>query len=169
MFDASSRVGFKIQMNFQESEAAPIADPLTDLLLSVAAIIVLAVIAILPTISRHPGSHHDRVAFRLEGRAVYPFVAIEQGLIIGAEPSRIIPVDRIFFDDGLIPILERMRATGETIVLLVEPNGFEPAIQFEVIANRHGPGRIHQVRLESPCDMTRYCRDLIPRPDDRRQ
>jgi len=169
MFDASWSTNSEIHMHLQENEATPIADPLADLLLSVAAIIVLAVIAILPTITSRAGSHHDRVEFRLEGRAVYPFVAIERGLIVGEAPSRVIPVDRIFFDEGLVSTLERMRTTGDAVVLLVEPNGFEPAIQFEVIANRHGPRGLHQIRLESPCDMTRYCRDLIPQPEDQRQ
>jgi hypothetical protein len=169
MFDASSSASPDMHVHLQESEAAPIADPLADLLLSVAAIIVLAVIAILPTMTRHAGSHHDRVEFRLERRTVYPFVAIERGLIVGEAPSRVIPVDRIFFDEGLVSILERMRTAGEAVVLLVEPNGFEPAIQFEVIANRHGPVKMHQIRLESECSMTRYCHDLIPRPGDQRQ
>jgi hypothetical protein len=169
MFDASSSASSDMHVHLPESEAAPIADPLADLLLSVAAIIVLAVIAILPTMTRRAGSHHDRVEFRLEGRAVYPFVATERGLIVGEAPSRVIPVDRIFFDEGLVLVLERIRTAGEAVVLLVEPNGFEPAIQFEVIANRHGPVRMHQIRLESECSMTRYCHDLIPRPGDQRQ
>jgi len=169
MFDASSNANPEIDVHWQESDAAPIADPLADLLLSVAAIIVLAVIAILPTITRHSGSHHDRVEFRREGRAVHPFVAIERGLIVGEAPSRMVPVDRIFFDEGLVSILERMRTAGEAVVLVVEPNGFEPATQFEVIANRHGPERIHQIRLESDCSMTRYCRDLISRLENQRQ
>ena len=169
MFDSSASANSGFPVHVQENEAAPIADPLADLLLSVAAIIVLAVITIFPTITRHAGSHQDRIEFRLEGHAVYPFVAIERGLIVGEATSRVIPVDRIFFDEGLVSILERMRAAGDAVVLLVEPNGFEPAIQFEVIANRHGLGRIRQVRLESECGMTTYCHDLIPRSEDRRQ
>src|SRR5262249_13114765 len=169
MFDPPPGTNSGIGVHEQEGDAAPIADPFADLLLSVAAVIVLTVIAILPTIPRHSPSHDDRVGFRLEGRAVHPFVAVERGLIVGEASSRMVPVDRIFFDEGLVATLERMRTDGEAIVLLIEPNGFEPAFQFEVIANRHGPERMHQVRLESECSMTRYCHDLIPLSGDQRQ
>jgi hypothetical protein len=148
-----------------ESELTPVADPLADLLLSAVAIIVLAMIAILPTLPRHftsqdnlKGNPTSSVAgfpensrFRLDGREVEPWVASERGLVIGGRPPRVIPVGRVFFDEGLIETLERMRRLDETIVLLIEPNGFETAFQFEGIANLHGPKRMRQIRLESEC------------------
>jgi hypothetical protein len=150
-----------------ESELTPVADPLADLLLSAVAIIVLAMIAILPTLPRHftpqdkdnpkdnptssvPGFPANS-SFRLEGREVEPLVASERGLVIGGRPPRVIPVGRVFFDESLIETLERMRRMDETIVLLIEPNGFETAFQFEGIANLHGPRRMRQIRLESNC------------------
>jgi hypothetical protein len=150
-----------------ESELTPVADPLADLLLSAVAIIVLAMIAILPTLPRHytpqdnpkenqtssvPG-FPESSSFRLEGREVEPLVATERGLVIASQPRRLIPVGRVFFDDGLIATLERMRSLGETIVLLIEPNGFETAFQFEVMANLHGPKRMRQIRLDSECSQ----------------
>jgi len=113
--------------------------------------------------------HDDRFRFHLEGRAVHPFVAVERGLIVGEASSRMVPVDRIFFDEGVVAILERMRAAGDAVVLFIEPKGFEPAFQFEVIANRHGPARMHQIRLESECSRTRYCHELIPISAEQRQ
>jgi hypothetical protein len=152
-----------------ESEFTPVADPLADLLLSAVAIIVLAMIAILPTLPRHftsqdspkdnpansvPGFPQNS-SFRLEGREVEPLVATERGLIIGGRPGRVIPVGRVFFDEGLVATLERMRRLDETVVLLIEPDGFETAFQFEVIANRHGPRRMRQIRLDSECGYGR--------------
>jgi hypothetical protein len=160
-----------------EDESTHIADPLADLLLSVAAIIVLAVIAIFPTIRSHSTLRDDearrvvpaKVNFRLHGLSIDPFVAIGQGLVVGADSSRVIPVDRIFLDDGLAGTLERMRAAGKDVVLLIEPDGFETAFQFEVMANRHGAKRMHQIRLESECNIDRYCHHLVrPSGDGRR-
>jgi hypothetical protein len=54
-----------------------------------------------------------------------------------------------------------MRDAGETIVLLIDPNGYETAFQFEVMANRYGPTKMRQIRLESECSVERYCRDLV--------
>jgi hypothetical protein len=144
-----------------ESELTLVADPLADLLLSAVAIIVLAMIAILPTLPRHFTSQDnpassiagfpENSAFRLEGREVEPLVATERGLVIGSRPPRLIPVGRVFFDESLIVTLERMRRMDEIIVLFIEPDGFETAFQFEVIANLHGPKRMRQVRLDSEC------------------
>jgi hypothetical protein len=147
-----------------ESEFTPVADPLADLLLSAVAIIVLAMIAILPTLPRHFTSQDnssnpansvqgfpDNSRFRLEGREVEPLVATERGLVIGGRPARMIPVGRIFFDESLVATLERMRRLDQTVVLLIEPNGLETAFQFEVVANRHGPKRMRQIRLDSDC------------------
>jgi hypothetical protein len=148
-----------------ESEFTPVADPLADLLLSAVAIIVLAMIAILPTLPRHftspdnpnhnpansvPG-FPENSSFRLEGREVEPLVATERGLVIGGRPPRVIPVGRVFFDESLVATLERMRRLDETAVLLIEPNGLETAFQFEVVANRYGPKRMRQIRLDSEC------------------
>ena len=99
--------------------------------------------------------------FRLQGLAVHPFAAIGQGLVVEAASARVIPVDRVLSDEGLVATLERMRAAGEAIVLLIDPNGYETAFQFEVMANRHGPKKMRQIRLDSECTVERYCRDLV--------
>jgi hypothetical protein len=159
-----------------ENESTLVVDPLADLLLSVAAIIIIALIAILPHISLQPASGRDSASsssalpinssFRLEGRTVEPLVATRRGLAIGGSPSGIIPVDRIFLDQDLIDRMKRMRDHDETIVLLIEPDGLETAFQFDVIANRYGPKRMLQVRLDSDCSHAKserlalYCRGV---------
>jgi hypothetical protein len=145
----------------QQHETTHIADPLADLLLSVAAIIVLLVIAIFPTLSHRaaskaflasPGdSSRQMPRFLLQGREIEPFVATEQGLLVGRSARRTIPVDSVFVDGDLVAMLERMRDADEALVLLIESNGLEAAFQFEVVANRHGPREMRQIRLDPGC------------------
>jgi hypothetical protein len=184
MFSAFTQAAPFLSIRQHEHEPTLIADPLADLLLSVAAIIVLVVIAILPTIPHHLSSHNDATrsiralltesSFRFEGRSVDPIFATEQGLVVAASSARVIPVDRIFFDADLVAMLGRMRSADETIFLLIEPKGLEAAFQFEVIANRYGPKRIHQIRLESGCNVTKGrraapdCDDQVRWPRGRR-
>lgn len=172
MFDGSAKARSIIVSPQRGDDDAHIADPLADLLLSVAAIIVLVVIAILPTIPRHPVSRTDRAGlvhdwrFSLENREVHPFFATHEGLLV-AGSSSFIPVDRIFLDDGLVATLERMRRSDDVVVLLVASEGHEAAFQFEVIASRHGPRRMRQVRLDADCNFVtsgrvgRFCGELL--------
>ena len=100
----------------------------------------------------------NNVVFRLGGREVDPFIATERGLIIGRSSSRMIPVDKIFFDEALPGILDGMRKADETVVVFIEPNGLETAFQLEAIASRHGPVRMRQVRIDSECHFARMDR-----------
>lgn len=149
----------------QDYEPAHVADPLADLLLSAAAIIVIAVISVLPIMPRHSTPQRDssrgvqnNVVFRLGDREIEPFIATERGLIIDRSSSRMIPVDKIFFDETLPAILNGMRKADEAVVVLIEPNGFETAFQLEAIASRHGPVRMRQVRIDSECHFARMDR-----------
>jgi hypothetical protein len=160
----------------QDHEPAHAADPLADLLLSAAAIIVIAVIAVLPILPRHSMPQRDlsrasqnNVVFRLGDREVEPFIATERGLIVGPSSPRMIPVDKIFFDQTLPGILEQMRKADDAVIVLIEPNGLETAFQLEAIVSRHGPGRMRQVRIDSECHFARmesvasHCGDLLRR------
>jgi hypothetical protein len=163
-------------VSHQEYEPAYVADPLADLLLSAAAIIVIAVIAVLPILPRHsmpqrdsPRALQNNVVFRIGDREVDPFIATEHGLIVGRSSSQMIPVDKIFFDEALPRILEGMRNADAAVVLLIEPNGFETAFQFEAIASRHGPRQMRQVRVDSECQFAKMervaseCGELLRR------
>lgn len=156
-----------------ENESALVVDPLADLLLSVVAIIIIALIVVLPNIPLHPtlgGSPTSSMPWlpknsdlRLNGHKVEPLVATGRGLMLGGSLSDFIPVGSIFLDEGLVNKLKRMRDADETVVLFIEPNGLETAFQFEVIANRYGPKRILQVRIDSDCNyiksdrLAAYC------------
>src|SRR5262245_6027943 len=111
----------------------------------------------------------NNVVFRLGDREVEPFIATERGLIVGRSSPRMIPVDKIFFNQALPGILEEMRKADEPVVLLIESNGFETAFQLEAIASRHGPARMRQIRIDSECQFARmervasHCGDLLRR------
>jgi hypothetical protein len=159
----------------ESNEPAHAADPLADLLLSAAAFIIIAVIAVLPILPRHSMPQRDlsrasqNVVFRLGDREVEPFIATERGLIVGRSSPRMIPVDKIFFDQALPGILEEMRKADDAVIVLIEPNGLETAFQLEAVASRHGPARMRQVRIDSECHFARmervasYCGDLLRR------
>jgi hypothetical protein len=147
-------------MPVDSSEPTLVADPLADLLLSTVAIIVLAMIAILPTLPRHHSQAKpkssitglpDTSTFRVGGQDVEPMVATAAGLITLSSNRDLIPIGHMFFDKGLVAKLEDMRRLNQPLVLLIEPSGSETAFQFEVLANRHGPKRITQVRLDTDC------------------
>jgi hypothetical protein len=174
MLDALARTNPPVSR--EDNEPAHVADPLADLLLSAAAIVVIAVIAVLPIMPRHSTLQREpsralqnNMVFRLGDREVEPFIATERGLIVGRSSPRMIPVDKIFFDQALPGILQEMRKADETVVVLIEPNGFETAFQLEAIASRHGPGRMRQVRHDSECRFARMervaspCDDLLRR------
>lgn len=174
MLDALARTNLLVSR--ESNEPAHAADPLADLLLSAAAIIVIAVIAVLPILPRQSMPQRDssrtlqnNVVFRLGDREVDPFIATERGLIVGRSPSRMIPVDKIFFDQALPGILEEMRKADDAVIVLIEPNGLETAFQLEAIASRHGPERMRQIRIDSECQFARmgrvasHCGDLLRR------
>lgn len=134
-------------------------DPLSDLLLSVAAIIVLAVIVVLPAVrtasdtpdnnpaSRPPGD----TVLTLRGQAIEPFFATQHGLRMNAPPGNIVPVDQILDDRQLAEKLRYMRDAGEPLLLIIEPDGFEAAFLFEATASLNGPKRSWQIRLDTAC------------------
>ena len=140
-------------------------DPLADLLFGVAAILVLAVVVILPTI-RPDGTLRDRstrrmmqnTELRLDGKAVAPLVAAADGLQLPAragQAAAVIPLDRILDDAELVGRLEQMRGSGEPLVLLIDGDGLEAAFQFEAVAALYGPPRIRQIRLDADCRFAR--------------
>jgi hypothetical protein len=129
-------------------------DPLSDLLLSVAAIIVLAVIVLLPAArfsASEAGKLTDHTAITFQGQAVQPLFATPRGLQIGPGTADTIPVDRILDDQRLTVRLQHMRETGEALLLVIEPEGFEAAFLFEAVTSIYGPKRSWQIRLDTPC------------------
>lgn len=141
------------------------SDPLADLLLSVAAIIVLAVLAILPSLPQRTASATEaQTGFQLDGRRVTPWLATSAGLAIDSSPTNLVPLDRMFSDQTLAAALQGMQPANEPLVLFIAPDGSEAAFQFEAIASRHGVRQIRQVRLEPGCERAIVAHCLRPPP-----
>ncbi|QOZ76328.1 hypothetical protein XH83_13250 [Bradyrhizobium sp. CCBAU 53351] len=158
-----------VMPDHEEFDPVLAGDPLADLLLSVAAIIVLAVLAILPSLPQRDASTAEaEVEFQLDGRRVTPWLATAAGLAIDAPPTTLIPLDRMFLDQTLAATLQGMQRTSEPLVLFIAPGGSEAAFQLEVIASRHGIRRIRQVRLDSGCERTiaLHCARRPPLPSE---
>jgi hypothetical protein len=140
-------------------------DPLADLLFSLVAIVILAVIVLIPAILSHPlqalPGVPQKPAFRLNGQEVEPWIAAKQGLLIGPAHRDLVPYDRILDDNQLAAKLERLRAAGERLLLIIEPDGLETAFLFESALSLHGPRTIHQIRLDSACRSPRSRRAKV--------
>ncbi|GMO22148.1 hypothetical protein [Bradyrhizobium sp. TM233] len=150
------------------------SDPLADLLLSVAAVIVLAVLAVLPSLPQRNASTAGAIGalpadvdFQLEGRRVTPWLATRAGLAIDGSPANLIPLDRMFLDQSLTAALQGVQRANARLVLFIAPDGNEAAFQFEVIASRHGIRRMRQVRLEAGCEraIVAHCMRQPPRSE----
>jgi hypothetical protein len=129
-------------------------DPLSDLLLSVAAIIVLAVIVVLPAARfsvSTAGKLPDHPQMTFQGQAIQPLFATPHGLRMGSGTADTIPADRILDDQRLAARLQHMREAGEALLLVIEPEGFEAAFLFEAVTSIHGPKRSWQIRLDTAC------------------
>lgn len=148
-------------------------DPLADLLFGVVAIVVLAVIIILPTVGTRGAANAAlqssvgealiKSRFSLDGRAVQPFMATAAGLRYGPQPSQIVPLEAILQDAAVAARLREIRERGDPLVLMIDPGGSEAAFQFEAVASRDGPPRIRQIRLDATCThaksatLARFC------------
>ena len=168
--DAAKRMPFSTG---GESLPTLAIDPLADLLFGVVAIVVLAVIIILPTVGTRgvangapPSSVGEALVkskFSLDGRAVEPFMAAARGLRYGPQPSEIVPLEAILQDSALAARLREIRERGNPLVLMIDPDGSEAAFQFEAVASRDGPARIRQIRLDATCThaksaaLARFC------------
>jgi hypothetical protein len=133
------------------NETAPLAvDPLADLLFNMVAIIVIAVIVILPTVDATPGVRAPS-GFKLDGRSAQTLVATAAGVRLGAGASQLVALRQVLSDEDLARRLERIRDQGDPLLVLIEPDGMEAAFLLETVVSDHGPVQFHQVRLDRAC------------------
>ncbi len=134
-------------------------DPLTDLFFTVAAVVLAILIALVPTIeaARRVNAPPETVAERLttgdvtlvhDGRPVLPALARAAGIEIG---GRRVPPDALPDDAELASVLARATASGETVLLVIAPDGLDTAFLFDGIAARAGVTRLWQIRLDALC------------------
>ena len=155
----------------QTDENQALADPLGDLLLSVAAILMLAIILILPlsahlpsrTIEQAPSSEaassEDIAAKQVDElwrlREPIILLANKDGLRFGAAPLDYISVDGILNEQSLSNKYRDLEPSDRSTILFIEPDGFESAFLFEAIARHFIGVKITQIRLRRRCDALR--------------
>lgn len=133
-----------------------LVDPLGDLLLSVAAILVLATIVLLPLAEKiQAPTENSAQAINPELAAiageVQPLLATRFGIRFGRGAADIAPLDKILDDTRLVARLEEIQKADARILLLVDPDGLESAFVFDAVARRYVNGEIIQIRLSQPC------------------
>lgn len=131
-----------------DDEAALRIDPFADLLFTLVATVMPAVLLLLPAAQDAPAPLPDR-PIRIEGRPAALYVARADGLRLGGPEARLVPLDAIPDD---LPLRARLAdAAVGPLLLLVEPEGGEAAFLFEGVLARAGVARIRQVRIAPTC------------------
>jgi hypothetical protein len=129
-------------------------DPLSDLFFSIVAIVVLAVIIILPTV-RLEASQPDPVAnprrMQINGVDVTPLRAAVDGVHYGPDGGQFASLSDIADDRNLAASIKRAVAAGVPLVILIDPDGDESAFQLEPLLAQSGVGTVTQVRLDWTC------------------
>lgn len=143
----------------------PASDPLADLLFTLIAAVLPAILLLAPlsTRSRNSAQAQEaalaaataRAGIVLEGAPVRPLVAGADGIRIGGGGGRLVDLDRIGEDAGLAAELDRSRADGRPPVLLVEPDGLESAFLLDPVLAEHGVDAVREIRSASPCAEAR--------------
>ena len=134
-------------------------DPLSDLLFTMVAILLLAFMAILPGVAlsaavqpapaKAQSSLLDR-SFNDQGRAILPYLATGAGLRRSGE-TRVIATSAILDDSGLRASLVALAASGAPAMILIAADGLEAAFEFEAVAAASGITTVRQIRLTSDC------------------
>ena len=138
-------------------------DPLSDLLFTMVAILLLAFMAVLPGLaltvvtqpapSVPPRSLTER-NYTFEGRSIAPYLATGAGLRRTGD-TRVVPADAILDDPGLRAGLSELAARAEPVFIFIAADGLEVAFEFEAIASAAGIKTLRQVRLAKDCKPER--------------
>ena len=143
-----------------DDDTAPVVvfDPLADLFFSVVAIVVLAVIIIVPTVRLNgeaPATEKGPQTIEIDGHQVNPIRATSAGLSFGADGALTVALNSIDDDPRLLAALRRARQADLPLLVLIEPDGDEAAFQLEPVLAREGVASITQVRLDAACRHVR--------------
>ena len=137
-----------------DDEASAI-NPLSDLLFSLAAVFILAVLLLLPMVrasgrvQQSPGTEDTQ--FNLNGQPLTAFLAVREGLILPGRAGQMIGQGAIADNPGLQASLNDLSKNNGRMLLLIEPGGEETAFQLEVEIAAHGPASLAQIRLVASC------------------
>lgn len=148
-----------------EPEGGSAVDPLADLLFTLIAAVLPAIFLLAPLL-RAPSLGEARevrpaaarapapVEVRVDGRSAAALVAGAGGLRLVGEGGRLVGLDAIADDPGLIGLLDRLRQDDRPLLLVVEPDGLEAAFLSEPVLAAHGPRDLREVRATDTCAAT---------------
>ena len=138
-------------------------DPLSDLLFTMVAILLLAFMAVLPGLAltvvtqpappAPPSSLTER-NYSFEGRSIAPYLATGAGLRRIGDP-RVVPADAILDDAGLRATLTELATRAEPVFIFIAADGLEVAFEFEAVASAAGIRTFRQIRLATDCKPQR--------------
>lgn len=148
-----------MQPDAEDDGAAPV-DPFADLLFTLIAAVLPAILVLLPAmhLSRAiPAAAPEPPApeVLVRGSRARPIIAGAEGLRLTGAGDRLVPLDAVPDDPGLRTELARIGRDGEPLLLIVEPEGLESAFLLEPVAALHGPRAMVQVRAAESCAATR--------------
>lgn len=136
-------------------DEAAVLNPLSDLLFSLAAVFILAVLLLLPMVRAggrmQPSLGTEEAQFHLNGQPLIAFLAVREGLILPGKAGEMIGQGAIADNPGLQASLIELSKNRGHMLLLIEPGGEETAFQLEVEIAAHGPASLAQIRLVAPC------------------
>ena len=136
-------------------------DPLSDLLFTMVAILLLVFMTLLPgmVMSGNQGQSRQVAEARslgtfdldLHGVSVTPYLAVRTGIVRSGKPP--IGLEGITGSASLSDELASQITRGEAVVLLIAPHGLEAAFEFEALAAAKRLQRLHQIRLDAGCRL----------------
>jgi hypothetical protein len=148
----------------REGGLAGLADPQADLFFTLVAVVLPAILLLLPAarMAQQPERQSAALAdavltagAKLHGADAAVFLARRDGVAFGPAGHHRVGLDAMLDDAGLKAALGSVRAAGKPLLLLIEPDGQEAAFLFDGLAAMHGPRSIAQVRLDRGCASVR--------------
>lgn len=154
-------MGREALLGLEAADEETSVDPLADLLFTLIAAVLPAILLLAPTLQRTrplPPPPIETSADKAQAVAVKRRVAViiagADGLHLPGQPDRNVGLDHIGEDAGLLDLLDRARMASTPLRLLVEPDGLESAFLFEPVAAAHGPAKLELVRADETCART---------------
>lgn len=141
---------------------AMLADPQADLFFTLVAVMLPAILLLLPAARMADDAPAQRTqqmtetlaraGVNLDGVPAQLFIARADGVAFGPDGATVTALDAVQDDPALRAALSAAALRqADPPLLLIEPGGEEAAFLFETLAAAYGPDRIAQVRLERGC------------------
>jgi len=127
------------------------ADPLADLMFTMIAVVLLALIVLLPFVGAPARplpvadrAHRNRVV--IGGKKAIVLFARVDGLRWGSATAQSVALEAIPNAPSLDRLLRRVRGAGSPLVVSIGPRGSEAAFELEPALARSGPKIVYQIR-----------------------